>query len=737
MRLKKLELSGFKSFAQKTTLEFPAGISAIVGPNGSGKSNIVDALRWVLGEQSFKHLRSKAGTDLIWAGSEKKPAQGKAHVALHFDNLDNFFPLDFSEVVIGRKVFKDGANEYYLNESQVRLKDVAELLARSRLGLRGHTIINQGSADSILKASPEDRRGILEEALGLKEFQLKKADAETKLAETRSNLEKARALVTEITPHLRLLRRQAEKFDRREELAASLSDAEDSYFRVILRDLILARSKVLQGKEALLQDVRQKQAIFEEKQKELEEKSKSMPASSEAVSRIEQDLSELSRERLDIQRQLGRLEGLIEAAKKVDPQKAKTLEAVLAVKIRFWSKRLEAALKYADFRQARDIVTNTVKEIKDISRCFDIKSYDKILAMVDIIGDDKKESSPYSEERGRFQSSLAKIEKDDAVLRVKLAELRGSDFAWREDYLATQKNLDMERRAIGQLEESLRGVLFEEEKIKLKEDDVKTKMWAAGKNLDEFIKKYFSSSMAEVEVATTAETAMAPAIDFLELENKIAKLRRELIEIGGIDTAVVQEYGETSKRHEFLISEIADLEKAHGSLKNLIVDLNAKISTDFKIGFAKINEEFNRYFRMMFDGGSARLSEAALEDTDITGIDIHVNVPQKRVRDLNLLSGGERSLVSIAILFAIVAISTPPFLILDEIDAALDESNAQRFAKMLSDLVKSTQFILITHNRATMEAAEVLYGVTMTDDGVSKLFSLKLTDAVETIKGVV
>lgn len=729
MRLKKLELSGFKSFAQKTTLEFPAGISAIVGPNGSGKSNVVDALRWVLGEQSFKQLRSKAGADLIWAGSEKKPAQGKAHVTLHFDNSDNFFPLDFSEVVIGRKVFKDGVNEYYLNESQVRLKDVAELLARSRLGLRGHTIINQGSADSILRASPEDRRGILEEALGLKEFQLKKAEAETKLSETRSNLEKARALVGEIAPHLRLLKRQAEKFDRREELAASLSDAEDSYFKVILRDLILARSKVLQGKEALSQDVQQKQAIFEEKQKELEEKSKSMPASSEAAKRIENDLSELSRERLDIQRQLGRLEGLIEAAKRVDHQKAKTLEAVLAVKIRFWSKRLEAALKYADFRQARDIVTNTAKEIKDISSHFDVKSYDKILAMVDMAGDDKKESSPYGEEQGRFQSILAKIEKDETVLRAKLAGLRGSDFAWREDYLAAQKKLDTERRAIGQLEESLRGVLFEEEKMKLKEDDIKTKMWAAGKNLDEFIKKYFSSPMVGVEVATTAETAMAPAIDFLELENKIAKLRRELIEIGGIDTAIVQEFGETSKRHEFLVSEIADLEKAHGSLKNLIVDLNAKIGTDFKIGLAKINEEFNRYFRMMFDGGSARLSEAALEDTDITGIDIHVNVPQKRVRDLNLLSGGERSLVSIAILFSIVAASTPPFLILDEIDAALDESNAQRFAKMLSDLVKSTQFILITHNRATMEAAEVLYGVTMGDDGVSKLLSIKLEEA--------
>ena len=168
MRLKKLEISGFKSCAHKTILEFPTAVSAIVGPNGSGKSNVVDAVRWVLGEQSFKNLRSKSGADLIWAGSATKSAQGKASVNLYFDNKDGFFPIDFEEVIIGRKVYRDGINEYYLNGSQVRLKDIAELLARSKLGLRGHSIVNQGSADEILKADPDERRGILEEALGLR-----------------------------------------------------------------------------------------------------------------------------------------------------------------------------------------------------------------------------------------------------------------------------------------------------------------------------------------------------------------------------------------------------------------------------------------------------------------------------------------------------------------------------------------------------------------------------------------
>jgi chromosome segregation protein len=199
-------------------------------------------------------------------------------------------------------------------------------------------------------------------------------------------------------------------------------------------------------------------------------------------------------------------------------------------------------------------------------------------------------------------------------------------------------------------------------------------------------------------------------------------LRREIADIGSIDEETRREYEETSKRSEFLTTEFTDLTGAIESLKNLIGNLTGRIDNDFKVGLAKINEEFNHYFRLMFGGGFARMV------LDLSGVSINVNVPQKRVKDLNLLSGGERSLVSIALLFAIVAASKPPFLVLDEIDAALDENNAVRFAKVLKDLSEKTQFVLITHNRATMEAAEVLYGITMGNDGVSKLFSLKLTD---------
>ena len=199
----------------------------------------------------------------------------------------------------------------------------------------------------------------------------------------------------------------------------------------------------------------------------------------------------------------------------------------------------------------------------------------------------------------------------------------------------------------------------------------------------------------------------------------------------GIEKAeeVVKEYEQTCKRHEFLTGEVNDLNRATESLKDLIGDLTYRINNDFKTGITRINEEFHHYFRLMFGGGAAKLTVDDFGESSV-GVNININIPQKRIKDLNLLSGGERSLVSIALLFAIVSASQPPFLVLDEIDAALDEVNATYFAKVLRDLAKDTQFILITHNRATMEVAKVLYGVTMDGDGVSKLFSLKLEEAI-------
>jgi len=718
MRLKKLEILGFKSFAHKTALEFPVNISAIVGPNGSGKSNVADSVRWVLGEQSFKNLRSKSGVDLIWAGSAVKSAQGKASVSLYFDNHDGFFPIDFEEVIIGRKVYRDGANEYYLNDSQVRLKDIAELLARSKLGLRGHSIVNQGSADEILKADPLERRGILEEALGLREFQLKKSEAEAKLLETSVNLEQTASLINEIFSHLRSLKRQVEKFKKREFLINDLNNLENEFFKIKIQEILAERSKNQKAREEINAKIAKAKENFEAKQELFEGQLAKISQTGKESSQLEIDSEKLNVEQYNIMRELGRIEGLIESAKKHNVKNVKTLEAVLAIKIKYWAKRLNAASELADTNTIKKAVKGLAGEIETISNYFERNEISKILSLVDLPDLEEENRSPYEKDKEDLKIKLAKLEDQIKQAKETVLKIRLEETKWRDKYLDFQKELEMARREYISVQEVMQKFDLEEEKIKLREADIKSEMWSSGKNYEEF---YKTSIMLETELPTLPTFLTG-------LENKIIKLRREIADIGSIDEETRREYEETNKRHEFLTTESTDLNHAIESLKDLIGDLADRINNDFKTGLTKINEEFNHYFRLMFGGGSSRLT-LNVSENEPSGVSINVNVPQKRVKDLNLLSGGERSLVSIALLFAIVSASRPPFLILDEIDAALDEDNAVRFAKVLKDLAEKTQFILITHNRATMEIANVLYGVTMGDDGVSKLFSLKLEDA--------
>jgi len=719
MRLKKLEILGFKSFAHKTALEFPVNISAIVGPNGSGKSNVADSVRWVLGEQSFKNLRSKSGVDLIWAGSAVKSAQGKASVSLYFDNHDGFFPIDFEEVIIGRKVYRDGANEYYLNDSQVRLKDIAELLARSKLGLRGHSIVNQGSADEILKADPLERRGILEEALGLREFQLKKSEAEAKLLETSVNLEQTASLINEIFSHLRSLKRQVEKFKKREFLINDLNNLENEFFKIKIQEILAERSKNQKAREEINAKIAKAKENFEAKQELFEGQLAKISQTGKESNQLEIDSEKLNVEQYNIMRELGRIEGLIESAKKHNVKNVKTLEAVLAIKIKYWAKRLNAASELADTNTIKKAVKGLAGEIETISNYFERNEISKILSLVDLPDLEEENRSPYEKDKEDLKIKLAKLEDQIKQAKETVLKIRLEETKWRDKYLDFQKELEMARREYISVQEVMQKFDLEEEKIKLREADIKSEMWSSGKNYEEF---YKTSIMLETELPTLPTFLTG-------LENKIIKLRREIADIGSIDEETRREYEETNKRHEFLTTESTDLNHAIESLKDLIGDLADRINNDFKTGLTKINEEFNHYFRLMFGGGSSRLT-LNVSENEPSGVSINVNVPQKRVKDLNLLSGGERSLVSIALLFAIVSASRPPFLILDEIDAALDEDNAVRFAKVLKDLAEKTQFILITHNRATMEIANVLYGVTMGDDGVSKLFSLKLEDAV-------
>ena len=740
MYLKKLELSGFKSFAKSTVLEFPAKITAIVGPNGSGKSNIAESIRWVLGEQSMKSLRGKKGEDLIWNGSASLPRTGKASVTLLFDNRDGLIPLDFEEISISRKIFRDGLNEYWLNNSQVRLKDVVELLARIGLGETKHNIIAQGEVDRMLLSSSKERREMLEEALGLRVYQLKQNEAERKLAATENNMKQVEGLIREITPHLKFLREQSKKAEAREGLEYELKGFQKIYLAKEEREiegqkekLVILRHPLLSAKERLSKE-------SDRLLHEISEAEKQFAADGTEKSEEEKVLRQLEIKHRELERELGRLEGKLELEKE-----RSTLPKIRIIDTRYIQEEI------------REFLAEIKAILEDEDRIEMVRSH--LLALVEDLERllDKIERGTVEEKREEGNLDMMReLEKTIKNLQQELAQVvketdkqEISRNKEREIYRTAQQRIRELDSLLRAKQDEARDIVLQLERLGFQEERIGVKEDALNKSLREIDlpRKELSTLLLDGYESTSQE----------ELRKKIERLRLKLEEIGGIDSSVIKEFEETESRHVFLTKELDDLKQASLSLKKLVRELDEQIKKNFKEGFLKIKDEFNNYFRIIFGGGSAKLqiinytngktimnslqspdklqnksyeetAEGGGEDKE-EGIEISVDLPRKRIKGLVMLSGGERALTSIALLFAITTVSPPPFLVLDETDAALDEANSQRYAAILKELSKKTQLILATHNRETMKCAGILYGVTMGDDGVSKLLSLRLEEA--------
>lgn len=721
MRLSRLTLSGFKSFAKTTTFDFTAASSAIVGPNGSGKSNVAEAIRWVLGEQSMKTLRGKRGEDLIFSGSPKIPRMGKAAVALVFDNRDHAVPIDFEEIEIERKIFRDGTNEYALNGSPARLKDIVEILARLGLGQTHHNIISQGEVDRVLASSPRERRGIFEEAIGLRLWQLKKRDAERKLDETSENTNRVSGLLREISPHLKFLKSQADKAEKREAVRRELENYYHAYMRNESSALAAETGRLESERKSAtgrLRAIEADAADLSGTITRLEEDQNG----TELIKAREEELRKLETVRRELERQLGRVEGLIEAQPKQPTNRSEEAELGVVEVVASLDpllKRLEAGAEIKDADELRE-------RLREIAR-----SLSRLLA------DWRRTVSPSArppgtdprleEERRQIQKRMEEIDRELKDMRSGLeAGIQGMKRA-HEDLKSRFERLRERDEEATTLRSIIERITFEEERLSQRRREL------------ERIEGESGLSRGDVE---PGRSPFAP-LDTDELKRKIEKLRGRLEEIGGIDPSVLNEYQDTQARYEFLDRERRDLAEAEKNLQTLVSELDDRIEHDFQKGFKKISDAFGEYFRTVFGGGSGALAHVIIRNPASSekeessgesaeaelGIEIEVDLPRKRIKGLAMLSGGERALVSVALLFAIASVNPPPFLVLDETDAALDEANSQKYGAILKELSKKTQLILITHNRETMKQAGILYGVTMGENGISRILSIKLEEA--------
>lgn len=724
MYLKHLELLGFKSFAQKTVLDFPGGITGIVGPNGSGKSNVIDAVRWILGEREAKNLRGAKAEDLIFAGTPKRPRMGMAQVTLIFDNSSGFFPVDYKEVSIQRRIERDGNSKYFLNKAEVRLKDIIDFFAKVRLGTRGLSIINQGSSDLFVRATPEERRAMIEEILGLRQYQLKKHEADRKLRNTRINIEKVRAMIEEIAPHLRFLKRQTAKWGKLSDLEKELREYENIYFSNKLKEIQNGTSNLEPEIKKIDSSIGTRQKELEALKKSLEKVEKVKPIG-EGAQEMKKKRDQLLEERWEIEREVGKLEAKIEFLNSL------------------------AVSENLDLR-AGELLTLLEEVRESLSRLLKESSLEKIHSELENL---KNKVTTVTEAKSRKKNEIEDLKflKDSlmkklAPIREELDKLSEQETTsteglekFNQEFRDAYEKLETKKEEIRKLDSDKNRLLFEMERFNLRKQDLEVQLSQIGRKLEEF---------------QNAEVRLPKKVGLPEIERKMLRLRGEIAGIGEVDQALIKEAEEIEARHNFLAGQLADLEKAAADLEQLIKDLEEKIDGEFQQSFRKINAEFDKFFNLMFGGGKAKLvlekpeskareavegamdlemkehqketEDLETEELKQVGVEIDLSLPRKKIHGLDMLSGGEKSLVSIAALFALIAVSPPPFLVLDEVDAALDEKNTKRFADVVRDFAKKTQFIIVTHNRATMEASNILYGVTMEEDGVSKVLSLKL-----------
>jgi chromosome segregation ATPase len=789
MHLKSLTLKGFKSFPDRTSLDFAPGVSVIVGPNGSGKSNITDAVLWALGEQSPLAVRGQTMQDVLFSGGHGQSSRSSAEVEVVIDNSDHGFQSDFSELSISRKLDRSGEGEYRLNGARCRLIDVIEVLSDTGLGKEMHSVVSQGRVEGIIHSKPADRRSLIEEAAGLGKHRKRRRRAELKLARTSDNLARALDIEREARSRLRPLKRQAEAADlharlERQQLEARLDLLRDSA-RDAGRMLAGAEKAVAAARsdrdaiEAKLADVAKRRHQAEEdfaaRSRAREELSRSLFASASAIDRIDVRLERVraaadSAQRATARTQLA-LEGIqaaIKAIEGLEPDRLGTAAEEAAKAAAEAVEALEAlsqalaAIEGPEAKAAR-------AELKTLSTA--VQAFDGAISNVqDAIAQEAGEiAERAAREAARRKQALAERAK---ALQARL----GQSTALAGAAGTAAKALEDAMAAVSAHREALHADLKSDDDagpgsqmrdLAREEAEAQSLLRVAGEAVTrvEVAAQQARDAAGDVtdELAELAErlgVEGGPAKKALsadersDLEARIARLTRRREQLGPVNPLARREYEVEVERVDDLGAQRADLEAALTELEGIIKDADRQIRENFEQTFEAAAGHFEEIIAHLFPGGRGRLrlvkpdsprpviageavpegqdAEASAEQEEADpvelepGVEVEVTPAGKSMRRLSLLSGGEKSLVALGFLFAVFLARPCPFYILDEVEAALDDRNIDRFLSLVRRCSDRAQFIVVTHQKRTMDAADRIYGVSMGGDGVSKVVSRRL-----------
>lgn len=739
MILKSIVLNGFKSFGKKTVLDISKNVTGIVGPNGSGKSNIVEAIRFVMGEQSMKNIRSKSLSDLIHKGEQNI---SRASVSIIIDNKEKIYNeninpdiatfLAYDEISLTREIYKDGLSQYKINDALVRLKDIQEILALAGIGQSVHTIISQGEADKILSSSPEDRKTLIADAIGLKVLENRLKESSKKLEKTDKHIETANLLRREMAPELREMKSLVEKINDITEIRSKL--------RIEYIKFFLFESKKIEDRKNKIREennIEEEIKVLEVKIKESKELILDLELKSDILNQKKQNEENVLRnEVLNKERE----KSVLAYEKNIILNKIKSEIKVLNINKSEFVDFKNNILQKLNEIEAEEITTENSENIFNKIKNY-ILEIKNIINTTNLWHDDSIDSENLNKEILSIEDKINLLNNDINALNQNILEIKNRD----HNEMLTLRNIYNEDK---NLELKLKDKISKRDFVLQEMRDIQEIEDQFGFYLKES-EIFLGENLSMYKDYEYDEFFIKEMLNYSQYDNKrsIEKCKIKIEEIGVIDVGLIKNsYEILFEKDEHLKKEILDLEDARIKIIDLIEDLKVKISEEFQHGLVKINELFDNYFREIFSGGSASLEAIKIQkrkklnddedaqfenlenEEENIGIDININLPVKKVKDINMLSGGEKTLLSISLLFALTTLNTPPFMVLDETDAALDESNAKKYGKLLQRLAVNSRLLVVTHNRETMNKADVLYGITMGGDGCSRILSIKFED---------
>jgi len=728
MQLKHIKLSGFKSFVDPTKISFPTNMVGVVGPNGCGKSNVIDAIRWVLGELSAKNLRGESMVDVIFNGSEKRKASGQCSIELLFDNSTSKIGgeyASFNEVSIKRLMTRDAQSDYFINNTKCRRKDVQDIFLGTGLGPSSYAIIEQGMVSKLVSAKPEELRTHIEEAAGVSKYRERRRETESRIKRTKENLSRVKDIRDEISRLIKRLENQAKAAEKYNLLKIDKSKIELDKAILFSLEAKNKRDDLQKKLDAFNRDLKIKNAEAETIQSQIDQFKTENESTLSEYESAQKNFYEVGAE-------IAKREANLQNINKNESETKQSLQKVIenVKKAKETEKNFD---ELSPSEKAIHILENIISILKEYginNNSIQEKAIELKKLLIDILNIATAQSKTLTDEYLSRQKDLENqidnaqklkksiedemksyVDKSSSAESI-LISLRQKQSKFNDELRVLENKKSISELDSKAISEKIIDIRLELKTYEINLENSNKKIQDAGIEIDSIDFKDYENNT------------------FDDLENKLTDIEASIIKLGAINMAAPEEIEEESKRKKELDEQYEDLTSALDKLTSAIKKIDEETKTIFKESFDSVNLKLKEMFPKLFGGGVAELTLTE-DDSLNAGVVLMARPPGKKNSSISQLSGGEKALTALALVFAIFDLNPAPFCLLDEVDAPLDDLNTLRFINMVEEMSKSVQFIFITHNKVSMERSDHLMGVTMQEPGVSRMVSVDVNQALE------